>query len=309
MILEPIKSNSLNSTTLATITAARKLGHPTTGIVFSVSNLDTSMFKNSGLDSILHISSKQTEHFFPEYISPIIKSISDKYTHIVAANTSHGKGVIPRLGALLNASPISDVIQIESSDTFIRSIYAGNAICKVKSLDDIKLITIRTSSFSISLPDSSPQIKQIECPTVHTNASVKWIEEKSEKKDRPSLSNAQIVISGGRGLKSAENFKLVFELADRLNAAVGASRAAVDAGYVPNELQVGQTGVIVAPKLYFAIGISGAIQHLAGMKDSRVIVAINKDQDAPIFQIADYGLVGDLFKILPELTRKLSFKE
>ena len=238
-----------------------------------------------------------------EPISKLIKSISEGFTHIVAASTSQGKNVLPRVAALLDVMIITDVTKIISQDTFERPIYAGNAIETVRTRDNVKVITLRTTSF-----DSTPESGQCKISFIEKfedNILSKWVKDEVQSTDRPELTSAKIVVSGGRGIGSEDDFVLIEKLADKLSAAVGASRAAVDSGYAPNDWQVGQTGKVVAPELYVAVGISGAIQHLAGMKDSKVIVAINKDEEAPIFQVADYGLVGDLFKVLPELEGKL----
>lgn len=237
-----------------------------------------------------------------ENITPEIIKLIPGYTHILAPANTWGKNLLPRIAACMDCSMISDVIEIKADDVFIRPIYAGNALETVKSLDKIKFLSIRTTAFPKE-PPIKPNILNI---VIHPNFSkTTFMAYKTTPTTRPELTQAKIIVSGGRGLQSAENFKLLEKLADKLNAAIGASRAAVDAGFVPNDYQVGQTGKIVAPELYIAIGISGAIQHIAGIKDSKVIVAINKDPDAPIFQIADYGLVGDLFEIIPELMELL----
>ncbi|MDN6322232.1 MAG: FAD-binding protein, partial [Halomonas sp.] len=225
------------------------------------------------------------------------------YTHVLASASTTGKNVLPRLAALKDVSQLSDVIAVESADTFLRPIYAGNAIATVKSDDALKVITIRTTGFDAVSDGNSAPIEAVD--VVVENSQSSFVKEALAQSDRPELGGAKVVISGGRGMGNGENFKLLDGIADKLGAAIGASRAAVDAGFVPNDMQGGQTGKIVAPDLYIAVGISCAIQHLAGMKDSKVIVAINKDDEAPIFQVADYGLVGDLFDILPELESKL----
>ncbi|CAG5131346.1 unnamed protein product, partial [Candidula unifasciata] len=230
-----------------------------------------------------------------------------KFTHILAGATAFGKNILPRLAAKLDVSPISEIIGVENDSTFVRTIYAGNAIQTLHSNEPVKIITVRGTSFEAAPTGSSAPTEKISVEVVKSQVS-EFVGQELSKSDRPELTSAKSVVAGGRGMKSGENFKLLYDLADKLNAAVGASRAAVDAGFVPNDLQVGQTGKIVAPELYIAVGISGAIQHLAGMKDSKVIVAINKDPEAPIFQVADYGLVEDLFTAVPKLTELLSKK-
>lgn len=238
-----------------------------------------------------------------EPMGALLVELASGYTHVLASASTTGKNVLPRLAALKDVSQLSDVIGIESADTFLRPIYAGNAIATVKSDDPLKVITVRSSAFDAVAGSGSATVEAVDVVVENTQSS--FVKEELAQSDRPELGGAKVVISGGRGMGNGENFKLLDGIADKLGAAVGASRAAVDAGFVPNDMQVGQTGKIVAPDLYIAVGISGAIQHLAGMKDSKVIVAINKDDEAPIFQVADYGLVGDLFDILPELESKL----
>ncbi|PRY65529.1 electron transfer flavoprotein alpha subunit apoprotein [Vreelandella songnenensis] len=242
-------------------------------------------------------------HQLAEPLSALIVALADDYTHILSSASTTGKNVLPRVAALKDVSQISEVLAIDSADTFKRPIYAGNAIATVKSDDALKVMTVRTTAFDAVNESGSAAIETVD--TVVENAQSQFVKEELAQSDRPELGGARIVISGGRGMGNGDNFKLLDGIADKLGAAVGASRAAVDAGFVPNDMQVGQTGKIVAPDLYIAVGISGAIQHLAGMKDSKVIVAINKDDEAPIFQVADYGLVGDLFELLPELESKL----
>jgi electron transfer flavoprotein alpha subunit len=244
-------------------------------------------------------------HRLAENLAKLVVALAGDYTHILAAATSSGKNFMPRVAALLDVAQISDISAVESPDTFVRTIYAGNALATVQSADRIKIVTVRMTGF-----DAAPATggsAPIEGVASAGEAGLStFIGQELSKTERPELTSAKIVVSGGRGMQSGENFKLLEAVADKLHAAVGASRAAVDAGFVPNDYQVGQTGKVVAPDLYIAVGISGAIQHLAGMKDSKVIVAINKDEDAPIFQVADYGLVADLFQAVPELTKELS---
>ena len=254
---------------------------------------------------VLQSESANYENFLAENLTPLIVKLADKYTHVVASANTFGKNFMPRVAALLDISQISDIIKINSSDTFIRPIYAGNAFATVKSNDKKKCITIRPTSFDPA-PTSggTAQIEKIE--SVDTPNISKFIKREEAKSERPELGTARVVISGGRGMQSGDNFKLINAIADKLNAAVGASRAAVDAGYITNDHQVGQTGKVVVPDLYIAVGISGAIQHLAGMKESKIIVAINKDGEAPIFSIADYGLEADLFEALPQFLEELN---
>jgi electron transfer flavoprotein alpha subunit len=244
------------------------------------------------------------EHQLAENMSKLVVSIADGYTHIFAPSTSNGKNTLPRVAALLDVNQLSDISAVVSADTFQRPIYAGNAIATVQSTDAVKVATVRGTAFDpVAATGGSAAVEAVSAAATSTDTS--FVGEELAKSDRPELTAASIVVSGGRGMGNGENFGLLYSLADKVGAAVGASRAAVDAGFVPNDMQVGQTGKMVAPELYIAVGISGAIQHLAGMKDSKVIVAINKDEEAPIFQVADYGLVADLFDVVPELEAAL----
>lgn len=257
----------------------------------------------SGVTRVLVADSSCYEYQLAENISALVVEIADGYSHILAAATTTGKNFMPRVAALKDVAQISDIIAIESADTFVRPIYAGNAIATVQSSDTLKVMTVRASAFDAASLGSAAPIETL--TQLHDAGLSSFVNAELTVSERPELTAASVIISGGRGMQNGENFALLNGIADKLGAAIGASRAAVDAGFVPNDMQVGQTGKIVAPQLYIAVGISGAIQHLAGMKDSKVIVAINKDEEAPIFQIADYGLVGDLFDILPELEAAL----
>jgi electron transfer flavoprotein alpha subunit len=259
--------------------------------------------KLTGVKKVLHAESAFLEHALAEPTAAMIVSLAGGYDHLVAAATTNGKNIMPRVAALLDVMQISDISEVKSADTFVRLIYAGNAVQTVQTSDAKKVITVRTASFAAADETGSATIEKVNAaadPGLSTYQS-----ENLTKSDRPELTSAKVIVSGGRGMQNGENFKMLEAVAKKLGAAVGASRAAVDAGYVPNDYQVGQTGKVVAPDLYIAVGISGAIQHLAGMKDSKIIVAINKDEDAPIFQVADYGLVADLFTAVPELEAEL----
>jgi len=260
--------------------------------------------KIAGVTKVLKADDPAYEHMLAENVAQLIADLAGNYTHILAPATTNGKNYAPRAAALLDVAQISEIVAVESPDTFVRPIYAGNALATVQSSDEKKVITVRATAFEAAPAEGgSASIEEVSGKGDVGLSS--FVGRELSKSARPELTAAKTIVSGGRGMGSGENFKILEELADVLGAAVGASRAAVDAGYVPNDYQVGQTGKVVAPELYIAVGISGAIQHLAGMKDSKVIVAINKDEEAPIFQVADYGLVGDLFQIVPELTQEL----
>ena len=295
-------NNSLKGATLNTVTAATSLSGDV-AILVAGSNIDAVVSECQTLDNVSKILKCDSETYvnaIAEDLSSLVLANCDGFTHILAPATTFGKNLMPRISAKLDSQQISDIISVESDDTFKRPIYAGSCIATVKSNDSVKVITVRSTAFdAITKNNSGVDVQEIN-DEGSSNIS-KFVGEELAQSDRPELTAANIVISGGRGMQSGDNFHLLDSIADKLGAAVGASRAAVDAGFVPNDYQVGQTGKIVAPDLYIAVGISGAIQHLAGMKDSKVIVAINKDEDAPIFQVADYGLVADLFNALPEL--------
>lgn len=307
LVIEQVNGRPLTSN-LHALTAASKLGFPITALLAgTASQVDSAaaiVSKYPGVSTLLTAKSDLFNHSLAEPHADLIAlTAKSGFSHIITAHSPYGKNVFPRAAALLDVSPISDIVEIDSADTFKRPIYAGNAIATVKSADLLKILTIRPTAFAVSASEGgNATIKETESTAAMLS---NWVSEEIVKSDRPELGAAKIIVSGGRGLKSAENFKMMYALADKLQAAVGASRAAVDAGYAPNDLQIGQTGKIVAPELYIGVAVSGAIQHLAGMKDSKMIVAINSDPDAPIFQIADHGLVGDLFTVVPELTGKI----
>ncbi|MGB0497216.1 MAG: electron transfer flavoprotein subunit alpha/FixB family protein [Rubricella sp.] len=290
--------------TAKALTAAKALGEVTVLVATGDASAAASeAAKFDGVAKVVAVSDGALAHGLAEPLAALIAGIAGDYDHIVAPSTASAKNVMPRVAALLDVMVISDVSGIVDGDTFERPIYAGNAIATVKSADAKKVLTVRTASFDATATGGSASV---ETGSAAADPGVsEWVEDKVEESDRPELTSAKIVVSGGRGIGSEENFKIIEGLADKLGAAIGASRAAVDSGYAPNDWQVGQTGKVVAPELYIAVGISGAIQHLAGMKDSKVIVAINKDEEAPIFQVADYGLVADLFEAVPELQGKL----
>ncbi|KAG5921509.1 hypothetical protein E4U42_005811 [Claviceps africana] len=294
---------------LNTLTAAKKIGGTVHGFLAgaNVSAASEEAAKVDGVEQIIKVENGVYEKGLPETFAPLLTENIKKgnYTHVIGGHTAFGKSLLPRVAALLDSQQVSDITAIEDEKTFVRPIYAGNAIATVECLDPVKVITIRGTAFAPATPESGSS-KIVEGVDPNAQASAQWVSEDLAKSDRPDLGSASKVVSGGRGLKSKAEFdNVILPLADALGAAVGASRAAVDSGYADNSLQVGQTGKVVAPQLYMAVGISGAIQHLAGMKDSKVIAAINKDADAPIFQVADVGLVGDLFEKVPEFTQKV----
>ena len=299
-------NKNIKGSTYNTIAAASELSAEITLLVAGF-EIDTVIKEAQTIDGITNIlkcdNEIYTNHIAEDLSVLIVKNKSD-FTHIFAPSTTFGKNLMPRVSAMLDTQQISDIISIESEDTFKRPIYAGSCIATVKSNDDVKVITVRSTAFD-AISNQNSDVNVIDLDPTETMGISEFISEELAQSDRPELTAADIVISGGRGMQSGDNFHLLDSIADKLGAAVGASRAAVDSGFVPNDYQVGQTGKIVAPDLYIAVGISGAIQHLAGMKDSKVIVAINKDEDAPIFQVADYGLVADLFNALPELESSL----
>ena len=303
LVIAEHDNNELKSSTLNTITAAHKLSADIDVLVAGseVAEVSKQAAAIENIKSVLSVADPIYKNFLAEDFGNLVASMGDQYSYILAPATTFGKNFLPRVAAKLDVQQISDIISIESEDTFKRPIYAGSCIATVKSSDSIKVISVRTTAFdAANVTDAEVSIESKDSQNSMGNAT--FVKDELAESDRPELTAAEIIVSGGRALGSSENFQIIESLADKLGAAVGASRAAVDAGYVPNDYQVGQTGKIVAPSLYIAVGISGAIQHLAGMKDSKVIVAINKDEDAPIFQVADYGLVGDLFEAIPELT-------
>lgn len=303
LVIAEHDNNELKSSTLNTITAAHRLSADIDVLVAGseVAEVSKQAAAIENIKSVISVDDPIYKNFLAEDFGNLVASMGDQYSYILAPATTFGKNFLPRVAAKLDVQQISDIISIESEDTFKRPIYAGSCIATVKSSDPIKVISVRTTAFdAANVTDAEVSIESKDSQNSMGNAT--FVKDELAESDRPELTAAEIIVSGGRALGSSENFQIIESLADKLGAAVGASRAAVDAGYVPNDYQVGQTGKIVAPSLYIAVGISGAIQHLAGMKDSKVIVAINKDEDAPIFQVADYGLVGDLFEAIPELT-------
>lgn len=305
LIIAEHNNHQLAPVTASVVTAATKIGGEVHVLVAGqgIDAVASSASEISGVNKVLTADSAIYQYALAENVAELILSLASGYTHILAAATTNGKNFLPRVAAKLDVEQISEIISVEAEDTFKRPIYAGNAIATVQTSDAIKVITVRGTAFDASPAGNSASIESV---TATADLAIsQFVGEELAVSDRPELTAAGIVISGGRGMQNGENFELLYKVADKLGAAVGASRAAVDAGFVPNDMQVGQTGKIVAPELYIAVGISGQIQHLAGMKDSKFIVAINKDEEAPIFQVADYGLVADLFDALPQLEQAL----
>jgi len=307
LLIAEHNNKEIKSFTLNAITAASQIDSDVHVLLIGkdCSDVAKSLSEIALVKKVLQVEAEYYENFLAENFAPLIVKVSENYSHIVSSANTFGKNLMPRVAALLDTSQISDIIKVISPDTFLRPIYAGNAFATVKSTDLKKCVTIRPTSFEPSeVSGGSAPIEKIESAEEFTFS--KFIKREEVKSDRPELGTARVVISGGRGMQSGDNFKLITDIADKLNAAIGASRAAVDAGYISNEHQVGQTGKVVVPDLYIAVGISGAIQHLAGMKESKIIVAINKDGEAPIFSVADYGLEADLFEALPQLLEELN---
>ncbi len=304
LVIAESNGKEVDRGTLSAITAAQKINNDISLLILEESEeVIKGAQKIIGINKVI-TASGDLEGGLAENLAPLILECAKECTHVFSSAGTFGKNIMPRVSALNDSQQISDISGIIDSETFIRPIYAGNALATIKSLDKVKFITVRSTAFEAAKSEGG-NAEIVAGPVAQANGKSSFVNRDLSESDRPDLTAAKIVVSGGRGIGSADNFSILDPLADKLGAAVGASRAAVDAGYVPNDYQVGQTGKVVAPELYIAIGISGAIQHLAGMKDSKTIVAINKDEDAPIFQIADYGLVGDLFDIIPELSDKL----
>ena len=305
LVIAEHDNESLKPASLNTVTAAKEIEGDIEVLVAGkdCQSVADKAARIAGVTKVIVADDVCYEYQLAESVAPLVTDIGKNYSHILAAATTTGKNLLPRVAALLDVAQISDIVEVLSNDTFVRPIYAGNAMATVQSSDLIKVITVRTTAFSEAEATGNGIIEPTSF-TVQQDSSI-FVSEQLSKSERPELTSASIIVSGGRGMQNGENFILLEKVADKLGAAIGASRAAVDAGFVPNDYQVGQTGKIVAPDLYIAVGISGAIQHLAGMKDSKVIVAINKDEEAPIFQVADYGVVADLFDALPELEQAL----
>jgi electron transfer flavoprotein alpha subunit len=306
LVIAEHDNQALKTATLNAVTAATRLGDDIHVLVAGAqcAKVAEQAARIAGVTRVLAADAAHYGHALAENLAALIVKVAGQYSHIVAPATTTAKNVIPRVAALLDVAQVSDVVAVESADSFVRPIYAGNVLATVRSADAIKVITVRTTAFAAAPAEGGAAAIETVDPAPEVQGS-RFVSQQLTRSERPELTAAQRVVSGGRGMGSAENFALLDDIANKLGAAVGASRAAVDAGFVPNDYQVGQTGKVIAPQLYIAVGISGAIQHLAGMKDSKVIVAINKDEEAPIFQVADYWIVGDLFKVLPELSAEL----
>jgi electron transfer flavoprotein alpha subunit len=307
LLIAEHNNKEIRSFTLNAITAASQIDSDLHVLLIgnNCGDVAKSLSEMSAIKKVLHAEATYYENYLAENFAPLVVKVSESYSHIISSANTFGKNLMPRVAALLDTSQVSDIIKVISTDTFLRPIYAGNAFATVKSTDAKKCITIRPTSFEpCEISGGSAPIEKVE--STEEFSFSKFIKREEVKSDRPELGTARVVISGGRGMQNGENFKLINAIADKLNAAIGASRAAVDAGYISNEHQVGQTGKVVVPDLYIAVGISGAIQHLAGMKESKIIVAINKDGEAPIFSVADYGLEADLFEALPQFLEELN---
>ncbi|MFM0614395.1 FAD-binding protein [Paraburkholderia nemoris] len=306
LVIAEHDNQTLKTATLNAVTAAARLGDDIHVLVAGSQSAAVAeqAARIAGVTRVRSADATHYGHALAENLAALVVKIAPDYSHVIAPATTTAKNVMPRVAALLDVAQISEISAVESADTFVRPIYAGNVLAKVRSADPIKVITVRTTAFAAAPAEGGTATIDALEPAAEVPGS-RFVSHQLTRSERPELTSAQRVISGGRGMGSGENFALIDEIANKLNAAVGASRAAVDAGFAPNDYQVGQTGKVIAPQLYIAVGISGAIQHLAGMKDSKVIVAINKDEEAPIFQVADYWIVGDLFKVLPELSREL----
>jgi len=311
LVLAEHAAGALNGATLHAVTAAAALGDVTVlvgGTAEECASVAAELSNVACVAKILTAKGEGMSRGLPEVFAPLLEAVvkAESFTHVLATATAFGKNVLPRAGALLDVAPIADITAVVDADTFERLIYAGNAVQTVRSADDVKLITVRPTAFERAALGAGAAPEVADAAPVEASASSEWLNEELSSSDRPELGSASVVVSGGRGLKAGENFALLEALADTMGGAVGASRAAVDAGFVPNDMQIGQTGKVVAPDLYVACGVSGAIQHLAGMKDSKVIVAINNDPEAPIFHVSDFGLVEDLFDAVPALTKKIA---
>ena len=306
LVIAEHDNQTLKTATLNAVTAAARLGDDIHVLVAGSQSAAVAeqAARIAGVTRVRSADATHYGHALAENLAALVVKIAPDYSHVIAPATTTAKNVMPRVAALLDVAQISEISAVESADTFVRPIYAGNVLAKVRSADPIKVITVRTTAFAAAPAEGGTAAIDALEPVAEVPGS-RFVSHQLTRSERPELTSAQRVISGGRGMGSGENFALIDDIANKLNAAVGASRAAVDAGFAPNDYQVGQTGKVIAPQLYIAVGISGAIQHLAGMKDSKVIVAINKDEEAPIFQVADYWIVGDLFKVLPELSREL----